>query len=174
MMKKYLLLPIATCSLALMTGCSTFWGHSGTTKDQTTGQSATSGSAQTSSVQQSSSTATAGHGSTSDQGSTSGSSNVNAPSAKITLEKKKNKIIAYAVTNWGDAKQGDLLISWVPPKQTKCYSTSLVVKKYDQKNDKTWASRTYHSSKYDCSGVWKAKVVSKKYGTLSTAEMQVK
>ncbi|WP_119327658.1 TUL4 family lipoprotein [Cysteiniphilum halobium] len=91
------------------------------------------------------------------------SSNSALPSSTVKLSAKDGRLVAKIYTDWNSAKQGDLKLHWVAPRQSHCISTTFPIMKYKETNDYSWAYRTLeHQSAngaISCPGVWKAEVV---------------
>ena len=81
----------------------------------------------------------------------------NAPTAKVKLSKKSDKITAKIYTTYNNNEGGSVSLNWDAPKG--CYDTKFPITKYGETNDMTMASvNVKQGSKY-CSGTWTANVM---------------
>ncbi|MBK2125175.1 TUL4 family lipoprotein [Fangia hongkongensis] len=87
------------------------------------------------------------------------------PQAKVSLSEKDNRVIAKVYSTWNGAKQGDLKLHWIAPPNSSCISTTFTIMKYKEKNDYSWAYRTFdhniNGAKVNCSGKWQVEVIYK-------------
>ena len=82
-------------------------------------------------------------------------------SLKLKYVKKTNEIDAQIITNWNDAPQGSVYLTWTAPKKASCYSTSFPITKYKDDQDYTKDSQSVVSKETVCEGKWIATVVNK-------------
>ncbi|AXA33142.1 TUL4 family lipoprotein [Francisella adeliensis] len=85
------------------------------------------------------------------------------PSAtlKIVYVAKTNEIDANIITNWNDAPQGSIYLTWTAPKESNCYSTSFPITKYKEDQDYTKDSQSVMADDIVCKGKWSVSLVNK-------------
>ena len=172
--RKYISAPFLCVGVLSLSACAMFGGDNAPSSSASGAQQSTNATNQadeTANQKTSGQTQVAIEGNNKDGNI---SPNSNQPSSAISLESKDNRVYAHVVTNWGDTKEGDLAIKWIPPQGSNCQESSFVITKYKDSDDDTWAYRTYNSSMHQCIGVWQAQVISSDGDVLSSAEVDAK
>lgn len=91
--------------------------------------------------------------------------NVTSANPSATLQTvyiaKTNEIDASIVTNWDEAPQGSIYLTWTAPKESNCYSTSFPITKYKEDQDYTKDSQSVMADDVVCKGKWTVALVNK-------------
>lgn len=88
---------------------------------------------------------------------------VENPKASLELKyiEKTNEIEAQVITDWNEAPQGSVYLTWTAPKDTGCYNTSFPITKYKDNQDYTRDNQRVVSKGKVCKGKWGATIVNK-------------